>query len=82
MVVRCALSIGIAPDPTAVPPAPSARRLNTVMAAIMGEVTNRPRIRLYKDVEAGAEPCDDADGESKVDTGVDLGVAVSVMPRG
>ena len=53
-----------------------------VMAATRGEVTNRPRIRLHNEVEAGADHGDDADGESKVDTGVDLGVAVSVMPRG
>jgi hypothetical protein len=82
MVARCELSIGIAPAPTAVPLAASARRLSMVTAATRGEVTNRPSIRLHLDAEAGAEPGDDADVKSRVDAGADLGVAVSVMPGG
>jgi len=53
-----------------------------VMAATRGEVTNRPRIRLHNEVEAGADHGDDADVESRVDAGADFGMAVSVMPGG
>jgi hypothetical protein len=53
-----------------------------VMAAMRGDATHRPRIRLHKDVEAGADHGGDADVESRVDAGAGLGVAVSVMPGG